>query len=244
MQIRIATLILGLAFAAAHGSAQTEDHDRSWAERVGVQVKASTLGAGVEGALEMTRRINVRAGFSDFTYNRSFDNSGVHYNGALTLRSASLNADFYVLGPLHLSPGLLLYDGIRGSAVASVPGGQTFTLGNVTYLSNPASPANGNATLGFHAAAPEFLVGLGNLVPRSKRHFTINFDIGAVYQGSPAVRLNLGGGVCNPGGFACVNAGTDPAVQSNVLSQQAKLTHDLSFFKLYPVVSFGFGYRF
>jgi hypothetical protein len=235
---------LGILIVASWAGAQDAAQDEAWTNRTGMQLKMSTLGAGIEGAVKVAPRINVRAGFNDFSYGRSFDNNGIHYDGNLTLRSASVNADFYVLGPLHLSPGLLLYDGNRGSATASVPGGQTFTLGSATYLSNPSNPANGSATLGFNAAAPEFLIGFGNLVPRSRRRFTVNFEFGAAYQGSPAVKLNLGGGVCNPSGASCVNAATDPAVQSNVEAQQAKLSRNLSFFRFYPLVSLGFGFRF
>lgn len=235
-----ARIVVGILLVVCCAAAQ----DEGWASRTGMQVKMSTLGAGIEGAVRVVPRINVRAGFNDFSYSRSFDSSGINYNGSLTLRSASVNADFYVLGPLHLSPGLLLYDGNHGAATASVPGGQTFTLGSVTYLSNPSNPANGNATLGFNAAAPEFLIGVGNLVPRSRRHFTVNFEFGAAYQGSPAVKLNLGGGVCTPSGGGCVDAATDPAVQSNVAAQQSKLNRNLSFFKFYPIVSLGFGVHF
>jgi hypothetical protein len=235
---------LGILIVASCAAAQDAAQDESWTSRTGMQLKMSTLGAGIEGALKVAPRINVRAGFNDFSYGRSLDNDGIHYDGNLTLRSASVNADFYVLGPLHLSPGLLLYDGNRGAATASVPGGQTFTLGSATYLSSPSNPANGSATLGFNAAAPEFLIGLGNLVPRSRRRFTVNFEFGAAYQGSPAMKLNLGGGVCNPSGAGCVNAATDPTVQSNVEAQQAKLSRNLSFFRFYPLVSLGFGFRF
>ena len=242
LKIGLGILIAASCVGAQDAAQDAAQHER-WTNRTGMQLKMSTLGAGIEAAFSVVPRINVRAGFNDFSYSRNFESSGIHYDGSLTLRSASVNGDFYVLGPLHLSPGLLLYDGNRGSATASVPGGQTFTLGSATYLSNPSNPVNGSATLGFNAAAPEFLIGLGNLVPRSPRRFTVNFEFGAAYQGSPAVKLNLGGGVCNPSGAGCVNA-ADPAVQSNVAAQQAKLNRNLSFFRFYPLASVGFGYRF
>jgi hypothetical protein len=213
-------------------------------QRVGVGLKMSTLGAGIESAVEVSNRINIRGGFNDFKFDHSFTNSGIHYNGNLSLRSATTNLDYYVLGPLHLSPGVLFYDANKGSAAASVPGGQTFTLGNNAYLSSPGNPATGSGTLGFKSVAPEFLIGVGNLVPRNGHRFSVNFEFGATYQGAPAVKLSLGGTVCTPYGANCVNAATDPAVQSNVLAQQSKLTHDLRIFKFYPVVSLGVGYRF
>jgi len=40
------------------------------------------------------------------------------------------------------------------------------------------------------------LLGIGNLVPRSK-HFSVSFEIGAAYQGPPRVTLNLSGSACD-----------------------------------------------
>jgi len=37
---------------------------------------------------------------------------------------------------------------------------------------------------------------------------------------------------------------TNSAIQSNVVAQQNKLNNDMSFFKAYPVISLGFGYKF
>lgn len=216
-----------------------------WSGGVGIGVKMSTLGAGIEAAVAVAKQINIRGGFNYFKYDYSFTSSGINYDSKLALRSGTVNADFYVLGPLHLSPGALLYNDNRATATASVSGGRTFSLGNVTYLSNQANPANGSASLGFaNKVAPELLIGLGNLVPRSGRHFTVNFELGAAYMGSPAAKLILGGTVCNPSGAGCVNAATDPTVQANVLAQQDKLNHNLRWAKFYPIVSLGFGYRF
>src|SRR5205807_379887 len=126
---------------------------------------------------------------------------------------------------------------------ANVPGGSTFTLGGATYTSDPANPITGTGRLDFVKAAPTAMVGFGNLVPES-RHFTFNFEMGAVFQGSARTKLNLTGGACDATGLYCVNAATDPTVQANVAAEQNKINNKLSPFKYYPVVSFGFGYRF
>lgn len=71
--------------------------------------------------------------------------------------------------------------------------------------------------------------------------------MGAAYQGAPTVSLALTGLACVPptsAGPACVNAATDPTVKSNIASQQAKFSHDVSVFRFYPVVSLGFSYSF
>src|SRR5215831_13978225 len=43
---------------------------------VGVAVKFSLLGAGIETAMRVSHRSNVRAGFNMFSYDRTFDKDG------------------------------------------------------------------------------------------------------------------------------------------------------------------------
>ena len=79
-------------------------------------------------------------------------------------------------------------------------------------------------------AAPELLIGVGNLVPRSGRHITFNFDTGVVFQGTLTSALALTGQACvppNTSGATCVEASTNSIVQANVLAQQTKLNNDL-----------------
>jgi hypothetical protein len=211
---------------------------------IGVGVRLSTLGAGGEVAVSLTEKMNVRGGFNFFQYNRGFNHDGITYKGQLNLRSGEAHLDWYPLGhTFHLSPGLLLYNGNGAKATANVPGGSTFTLGGTTYSSDPTNPIAGTGKLDFVKAAPTAMFGFGNLVPRS-RHFTFNFEMGVVFQGSARTKLNLTGNACTPTGTNCVNAATDPTVQANVLAEQTKLNNKLSPFKYYPVISTGFGYRF
>ena len=213
--------------------------------RFGLGIKASTLGAGIEAATAITRMSNVRFGFNDFAYSYDFTKDGIAYGSKLNLRSFEAHYDQYIVGGFHISPGVLLYDDNRATASATVPSGQSFTLGPTTYYSGASSPIVGNGTLGFqYKTAPELLIGFGNLLPRSKRHFAFNFEFGAAYQGSPNVGLNLTGNACTGPGVNCQSIASTPAIQSNVTAQQNKINNDLKVFKYYPVVSLAFGYKF
>ena len=213
------------------------------AGHVGVGVRLSTLGAGVEAAVSLTNRLNLRGGFNIFQYSRGFSHDGVAYKGQLDLPSGEAHLDCYPLGyAFHLSPGLLIYNGNGASATASVPGGSTFTLGGLTYTSDPTNLISGTGKVDFMKVAPTAMVGFGNLVPPT-RHFTFNVEIGAVFQGSARTKLNLAGNAC-PNGFNCVNAATDPTVQANISAEQAKINNKLSPFQYYPAIAFGFAYRF
>src|ERR1700686_3583121 len=101
---------------------------------IGIGVKVSTLGIGGEVAIAVSHRTNVRFGFNAFTYGHTFDKDGATYKGNLDLRSAQATYDIFFLKGLHLSPGVLFYNGNQVTANVSVPGGQTFSLSNTTYM--------------------------------------------------------------------------------------------------------------
>lgn len=210
---------------------------------IGIGVKVSTLGIGGEVGVGVSHRSNVRVGFNMFSYGHTFDKDGVTYRGDLKLRSAQATYDIFFFKGLRISPGVLLYNGNQVSANASVPGGQTFTLSNTNYVSDAADPVTGTGKLTVYKAAPMLLIGIGNLVPRS-RHFSTSFEIGAAYQGPPRVALNLSGSACDSTGLFCRSISSDPTIQSNIAAEQTKLNKSASPYKFYPVLSFGVGYKF
>src|SRR6266436_4394507 len=210
---------------------------------IGVGVKVSTLGIAGEVAVAVSHRSNVRFGFNSFSYRHTFDKDGVTYKGTLDLRSAQATYDLFFFKEFHVSPGVLVYNGNNVTANASVPGGQSFTLNNTNYVSDVADPVSGTGKLAVYKAAPMLLVGFGNLVPRS-RHFSTSFEIGAAYQGPPRVTLNLSGSACDSTGLFCRSISSDPTIQANLVSEQAKLNKSASPYKFYPVLSFGVGFKF
>jgi hypothetical protein len=213
--------------------------------RFGIQVSAGTLGAGIQAATAVTRRSNVRFGVNYFKYSGSTSKDNITYNGTLRLESAEVLYDQYIGGGFHISPGVMVYDGNQGTANASVSAGQTFSLNGVTYYSSNASPVTGTGTITSRKIAPELLIGFGNLLPRSARHFTLNFDLGVVFQGSANAKLNLNGSTClNDPINGCLPISTNTAVQSNIQLEQTKINNSLGPFKFYPVLRLGFGYKF
>lgn len=262
--LAVVLILGGMMGSAAYGAADETDHAvaanvASSAEgaaapapsgkasdshiAIGIGVKASLLGIGGEAAVPLSHRSNVRVGFNLFNYSHSFDKDGVTYKGTLNLRSVQATYDFFPIGGFHVSPGVLLYNGNSLTANASVPGGQTFTLNGVDYMSDASDPVAGTGKLSLYKAAPMVLIGFGNLVPRS-HHFSTTFEIGAAYSGPPQVKLNLTGSVCDSTGLFCRGISSDPTVQNNIVAEQNKLNKSASPYKFYPVISFGFGYKF
>jgi hypothetical protein len=216
------------------------------AAKIGIGAKISLLGIGIEAATPLSRKLNLRGGFNFFDYSRGFNNDGIHYDGTLNFRSAEAHLDWYVLGGFHISPGVLFYNGNKITGNASVPSGQTFTLGGTQYESDPTglNPVTGTGGLTWPKAAPSILAGFGNILPRSGRHFGFNFEFGGEYMGAPTMALNLQGTVCNTSTGVCSNAATDPGIQSSIQAQDKKIDHDLSPFKFFPQISMGFGVNF
>jgi len=230
--------------AAQHGKPPTAGNfgtDRHFA--IGFQ--ASTLGLGGQVAYRLTNRLNVRGGFNFLKVTDSITSNQITYTGALNFRSAQANLDWFFLGPLHLSGGALLYNGNGITATVAVPTGQTFTLNNTTYESGSPS-LGGTANLTLNKVAPSILFGVGNMIPRNGRRFAGQFEIGAIYEGSPNFVFGLTGTVCQPpnsSGLTCV-AVSDPSVQANVTAQEAKINHDAAPFRFYPIISGGFSIAF
>ena len=211
----------------------------------GVVLKVSSLGAGVDAGMSINRFLNVRGGFNGLNLSHGFTASGVRYDAQLQYRSAEALVDFTPLGDwFHISPGAILYNGNQITAKASVPGGQNFDLGNISVRSSPSDPIHGTGKLTVNKGAPMIMFGFGNPIPRH-RHFTIFHDFGIVFQGAPKTTLSLQGTACDPvTGLACVNAATDPTIQTEIQNEQNKLQKDATIVKFYPIASFGIGIRF
>jgi hypothetical protein len=212
--------------------------------RIGVGVKVSTLGVGFEGSTAVMRTSNVRGAFNFLNYDRTVTKNGITYDAGLGLRSLEFVYDQYVFKGFHVSPGLLAYNGNHGDGTLSVPPGQSFTLGGIRYFSSQTNPIHGTARVDFRTAAPVLMAGVGNPLPRNGRRFGFNIDFGVVFQGPPMTSLVLNGTACATGpSTGCVNAATDPTVQSNVLAEQNKINNDLEPLKYYPMFSVGVSWR-
>jgi hypothetical protein len=212
---------------------------------VGAAVKVSLLGVGGEVAMRVSHRSNVRAGFNAISYSRGFNKDGLAYDGQLSFKTFEAHYDFFPWAKsFHISPGVLAYIGDPITAKASAPGNQSFSLGGVTYYSDPTNPMTGTGKIDFNKAAPMITVGWGNLISRNEgHHFTVPFEVGVAFQGSPKATLNLAGNVCDSPGVNCRSV-ADPTIQANVVSEQNKINNSMSFFKVYPIISVGLGYKF
>jgi hypothetical protein len=221
----------------------TSDADVRPFSTVGIALKITTAGPGFDLATPLSRNFNLRGSAMFFDYGHDFETDGIQYNGELKFNAGMVNLDWFPKhGAFHISPGMLILKSDL-SGVALVPGGSTFTLNDVDYTSSFTDPVHGNGGLVFpHAVGPSLMVGWGNIIPRSGKHWSVPFEIGAAYMGTPKVNLNFVGTACQGGG--CSSIATDPETQTNLRAEEKLLNDDVKALQFYPLVSLGVSYKF
>ena len=214
----------------------------SWA----VQAKGGFAGFGVDVATSMTNHFNLRVGGSIFSYSGSYNADGITINGEVKFHTGNASIDYYPfknLG-LRLSAGIV-YNGNNLNASTDVPGGQTFDLGDGTYTSDPNDPVHGTASLTFgHRIDPMFTIGFGNMIPRSGAHFSMPFEIGFQYTGTPPkLAYNLEGSACDAMGN-CGPLASDPTAQADQAEELSDINSDITLLRFYPIISLGVAWKF
>ncbi len=216
---------------------------------VAIQVKAGLAGVGLDVAVPVAGRMNLRVGGSFFSYNPNLTVDGITVNGTIQFRSGSANVDIFPFGnAFRISPGVVFYNGNQISATAGVPAGQTFTLNNVTYYSSSAVPVTGNFGLSFgNKVAPSLTLGFGNMIPRKGGHWSVPFEIGGEFIGTaPQISLSLTGTTCQGTATTnCSSIASNTTTQQNIVAEQASLNSNIpQDLKFFPIVSIGVSYKF
>ena len=204
---------------------------------------ASTLGAGLDMAMPLASTLNLRIGASYVRYDYLFTIDGIHYDPGIKFRAGRGTIDWFPhRGGFHISAGALYFkNDISGTA--NVTEGQMFTLAGTTYLNSVDDPTHGTASITYgKTLAPMLLLGFGNILPRSGRHFSVPIEFGGAYLQPPTVHVNLAGTACTMQG--CFNAATDPTIQANLAAESSRFTGDLRLLQVYPIVSLGLACRF
>lgn len=125
----------------------------------------------------------------------------------------------------------------------NVAGGNSFSLGDETYTSDPNDPVHGTEAVTFgRTFMPALTVGFGNMINRRESsHWSVPVDFGLAYTGQNSIKIGVGGSVCQQGG--CMST-SDPGVQQNVIQEQNDINESMKRFKIYPILTSGVSYRF
>lgn len=211
------------------------------AGNLGVAGKLSLLGYGVEADYVLTDTLSVRGQFNRYNYDDTFNEEDIDYKGALKLQTFGALLDWHPFGGgFRLSGGGFFADNkleATGSGVGSYEIGDeeyTVTAGQTLQADIDITLADGfKPYLGF---------GWGHS-PANKGGLLLSFDVGVLFQGEPEVDLNVRGTATDKNNNT-VDFSNDPSLQAEVTKERNKLKDDLKDFNLYPVLSFGIGWRF
>jgi hypothetical protein len=210
-------------------------------------VSAGTLGPGLELVTTLSRRSNLRVDGYFFNYSQTFSQDGISYNANLRLRDYRASYDFFPFsGAFRISAGVEAYNQFNVNASATVPAGQTVTLNDVDYYSSASDPLHGSASVAYpNKYAPTVTIGFGNAIPRSGRHWAFPIEIGAAFTGTPAFNLAMAGSACATSDPAsCMSVSSYSDFQTHLAAQRLKIVNDIAPFRVYPILSTGFTYRF
>jgi hypothetical protein len=216
--------------------------------RIGIDAHAGLNGIGFDVATPLARKFNLRAGADFFSYNTSFTDQGADITIDLRLRSGHASLDWFPFGGrFRLSPLLVFGNNNLASGTALVPAGSTITLDGQDYISSYTDPLHGNGSIDFRKIAPGLSLGFGNIIPRTRSHFSIPVEAGLYYSGQPGLKVTFTGSACDrtqPAAIGCESVNNDAGFQKSLAAFIARNNNNLSYASFFPILSVGVGYKF
>lgn len=198
---------------------------------IAATLKVGTLGIGADLTVGIDEKFNARVGVSGLSYGFSVggdedEEGSKSISPDLKLLTLGALLDWHPwAGGFRVSTGLYVN---KNKLDLTADTSQKVEINDKEYLLSDL-----DGTVDFRSLAPYLGFGYGNALGADGRwHFACDF--GVMFQGSPQVGL-----------AATVN---DPALQAQLdadLEQEAKkIEDDISFFRVYPVLTLGVSYRF
>jgi len=200
----------------------------AFASDFGLDAHASTLGLGAELNYSINSYFTARVDLNRYNYSYTGTKQQINYDFDLHLKSYSAMLDWHPFaGTFRVSAGYFSNKNDIG-AVATPQG--SYTINGTSYTAAQVGVLSGDIT--FNPTVPYLGIGWSTLGTESTG-LGVEFDIGALFQGSPKVQLSATGAAASNAQF-----------QSDLAAEQVKLQGDLNSFKTYPVISLGLAYRF
>jgi len=200
----------------------------SYSQGTAVGAKFGTLGWGAELIQSLKENVNARLALNYYHGEYEATGDDIEYDINVDLRSWAVLMDWYPYeGEFRVSGGFL-YNGNNVEILGELT--DSMTIGDTKYT--PSAIGDLTYDIGFRGIAPYLGIGAGNAIRKDKT-LSFVFDFGIVFQGSPNVEL-----------FADGWLASDPSFQRDLRKEEEQLEDDLRTVKYYPVISFGFTYRF
>jgi len=192
---------------------------------------ASTLGAGAEAGYAFNDRLGVRLAGYAASISQNGEESGIEYDGDLDLANVGVYLDWQPFaGAFRVSAGWFATDNTI-DALGDPGAGGTYEIGGFTFTEEQVGTLRASADLS-GSSAP--YLGAGWVWGRDNGGLQWSLDLGVLFQGSPTVELTSTGGTLSD----------EPELLDALAEEEADLEDDIDKYDLYPVVSFGIGWRF
>ncbi len=215
------TVLLSSALAALPAAVSADD--------TFVSAGVGTLGIGFEIGRHINDHVAVRAGANFGSYSQTRTESDIRYDSDLSLNSFSLLGDWYPQGQGFRVSGGVMINNNDFDLDARL--NEAVTIGDTTYQPDEVGSLEGR--IDFDGLAPYLGIGWSSSAS-SGPGFSFSADIGALYQGSPRVRLQ---GTCNI-------AAVCQDFEQDLRAEERSLSDDVAGYKWWPVVTVGVRYRF
>ncbi|HEV2112131.1 MAG TPA: hypothetical protein VGT99_12310 [Gammaproteobacteria bacterium] len=200
----------------------------AYASDFGVDAHASTLGFGGELNYSINSFLTARVDFNRYNHTYNTTKEQINYDFNLHLKTAGVLLDLHPFaGTFRITAG---YFNNKNDILAVATPQSSYTINGNTYSSAQLSSLSGD--ISFKSGVPYVGIGWSTLGTESTG-LGIEFDVGALLEGSPTVNLTATGSIT-----------TNATFQNDLAAEQGKLQNDVNNFKTYPVVSLGLAYRF
>jgi len=212
------------------------------ASNVGASAKLSTLGAGFEIDYAFSDQFSFRGQINSLSIDQDFEENGIEYTSELDLSTIGGLLDWRpFLGLFRMTAGGFSNNNKLTGFSKNLG---TYKIGDRIYEFGAGNNARVDAIIQLGDGFTPYLgFGWGNN-SIDKRGLSYSFDIGILFQGTPAVDLNAEGTATDQQTGFEVDLATNPIVQSELKKEERNLESDLNGYDLYPVISFGLGYLF
>nr|WP_232429507.1 hypothetical protein [Noviherbaspirillum autotrophicum] len=199
---------------------------------VGLVGEVGTTGVGGHVVIPLRKNMNARLGMGYLTYSYSGSTRDMNYDLSMKARTYDALLDWYPRehSSFHVTGGLA-YNGNKIDAQARPNSGGNYTVNGNSYSAAAAGKITGQVDFG--KVAPYLGVGWSKA---SEKGWSFSTDVGMLFQGSPHTSLSSSG--CTAGAAACNQLATD------VAKENARLSDEVSRFKVYPVLRVGVSYKF
>jgi hypothetical protein len=196
-------------------------------------LRGGSTGFGADLGYSFTDQVGIRGAWHGGSITRDYNESGVRYEGKWDFSTAMALVDFHPgSGSFRLSAGIA-YNGNKLVGTARGTSGTIEINGN-TY--NIADVGTINGTVGFNRTNPYFGVGWGSASRTHGPGLFFSADIGALFV-KPRATLSASCG-------SALSPAQCSQFQSDLRAEEQDIEDGFGYRKLYPVLSFGIGYRF